>query len=255
MKTQRKWGWRPDTLDHRDWGLEKLLKPIPIKRLPASVDLRSKCSPVEDQGQLGSCTANALVGNLEFLIIKDVLPFVDLARLFVYYNERVIENSVGDDAGAMLRDGIKALVQWGCCTEKLLPYDVSKFAKKPSSACYADGKKRIITGYARLNTLNDMRQCLAAGFPFVFGFTVYPSFMTAQVAKTGKANLPDGNERPEGGHAVCAVGYVDSIKCFVVRNSWGTGWGMKGYFTLPYAYLTDRNLSDDLWTIRAGNNL
>ena len=96
-----------------------------------------------------------------------------------------------------------------------------------------------------------MRICLAEGFPFVFGFTVYESFESQQVSKTGKVYMPKKNEKVLGGHAVLAVGYNDKDKRFTVRNSWGTGWGMKGYFTMPYDYLASRYLSDDFWTIRS----
>jgi C1A family cysteine protease len=95
-----------------------------------------------------------------------------------------------------------------------------------------------------------MRSCLAEGFPFVFGFTVYASFESAKVANTGVVPMPVLAEKVLGGHAVLAVGYNDKQKRFLVRNSWGTGWGMSGYFTIPYAYLTDSNLADDMWTIR-----
>ncbi len=100
-----------------------------------------------------------------------------------------------------------------------------------------------------------MRTCLADGYPFVFGFTVYESFESATVARTGRANLPKPGEKVLGGHAVMAVGYNDKQKRFIVRNSWGTGWGKKGYFTMPYAYLDDRDLSDDFWTIRRGESI
>jgi len=222
-----------------------------IARLPKKVDFRPKCSPVENQGQLGSCTANALVGALEFLELKDGAPFVDLSRLFVYYNERVIEGTVDQDSGAFLRDGIKSLAKRGVCPEKEWPYRISTFRRKPTAACYADAKKREITSYHRINTTDEMRTCLAEGFPFVFGFTVYSSFESAAVARSGVLNMPTKNESVVGGHAVMAAGYDDTQRRFVIRNSWGTDWGQKGYFTMPYEYLGSRNLSDDFWTIRA----
>ena len=242
------YGWVPDLPDHRDqlYGVVRRMAAKP----PSSVDLRPKCSPVEDQGNLGSCTGNSLAGAVEFLEKKDGVPFINVSRLFIYYNERVIEHTVNEDAGAMIRDGIKALVKQGVCSEKKWPYVVSKFTKKPSSACYKEARNHQVTAYARIQTLDEMRGCLAEGYPFVFGFTVYESFESDQVAKTGVAPMPKPKEKVLGGHAVLAVGYDDAQKRFLVRNSWGTGWGMKGYFTLPYDYLADRNLSDDLWTIR-----
>ncbi len=247
------YGWVPDLPDRRDF-LYGAVRPVPAV-LPPSVDLRSICSAVENQGQLGSCTANALVGALEFLERKDKVPFVDLSRLFIYFNERVIEHSMKSDSGAMLRDGMKALAKQGVCTEKKWPYVISKFKVKPNRACYKEASQHEITSYHRLVTLDEMRTCLAEGFPFVFGFTVYESFESHQVAQTGLLPMPQAGEKQVGGHAVLAVGYNDSEKRFLIRNSWGTDWGMQGYFTMPYEYLSDRNLSDDFWTIRRGQEI
>ncbi len=247
------YGWVPDLPDRRDF-LYGAVRPVPAV-LPPSVDLRSICSPVENQGQLGSCTANALVGALEFLERKDKVPFVDLSRLFIYFNERVIEHSAKSDSGAMLRDGMKTLAKQGVCTEKKWPYVISKFRVKPNRACYKEASQHEITSYNRLVTLDEMRTCLAEGFPFVFGFTVYESFESQQVAQTGLLPLPQPGEKQVGGHAVLAVGYNDSEKRFLIRNSWGADWGMQGYFTMPYEYLSDRNLSDDFWTIRRGQEI
>jgi C1A family cysteine protease len=246
----RSYGWRPDLPDHRDVKYGAVYK-IPGK-LPASVDLRSKCPAVENQGDLGSCTAHALTGALEVLEKKDKLPVKQMSRLFVYYNERAIENTINQDSGAMLRDGIKALVKKGCCSENKWPYDVSKFTRKPLDDCFEDGLRHQVTSYQRLETLVQMRSCLAEGFPFVFGFSVYESFESQQVAQTGRVEMPQDSEQQMGGHAVLAVGYDDKQKRILVRNSWGTDWGKKGYFTMPYDYVTSRDLSDDFWTIRRG---
>jgi len=247
------YGWVPDLPDHRD-RLYGALHPAP-PTLPSSVDLRPGCSPVENQGALGSCTANALAGALEFLERKDNVAFEDVSRLFIYYNERVIEHTVKSDSGAMLRDGIKTLAKQGVCSEKLWPYTISKFAATPGAACYKDGLNHQITSYQRILLLNEMLACLADGFPFVFGFTVYESFESPEVAKSGVVPMPGPAERTLGGHAVVAVGYTQADSRFIVRNSWGAQWGQKGYCTMPFAYLTDRNLSDDLWTIRRGENM
>jgi len=213
-------------------------------------DLRAGCSPVEDQGEMGSCTANALAGALEFLQKKGGLAVEDKSRLFIYYNERVMGHSVGEDSGAQLRDGIKTLVNQGACRESIWPYRADKLLVKPPESCYRDAMDHRITRYRRIVSLKEMKSCLADGFPFVFGFMVFNSFETPRVARSGLVDMPGRRESPLGGHAVMAVGYDELTSRFIVRNSWGTGWGMKGYFTMPYAYLDSRELSDDFWTIR-----
>jgi C1A family cysteine protease len=248
-----RYGWIPDLPDHRDI-LYGAVHRIP-KKLPGKVDLRASCSPVENQGRLGSCTANALVGMLEYLEIIHKIPFVDLSRLFVYYNERVIEHTVNEDSGAMLRDGIKTLVKQGVCLEKNWPYKISKFTVKPTPYCYTEALDHQVLSYQRILTVNEMRACLAAKFPFVFGFAVYESFESEAVAKTGIVPMPKFSERLLGGHAVLGVGYNNAKKQFIVRNSWGKEWGIQGYFMMPYEYLANRNLSDDFWMVKAAENL
>jgi C1A family cysteine protease len=225
--------------------------------LPPSVDLRDKCPPIYDQARLNSCTANAIAAAVEFDQMKQNETKVFMpSRLFIYYNERSMEGSVGADNGAMIRDGIKSVGKQGDCPEDSWPYDAAKVFDKPSASCYTDAIKHKAVAYQRVTRdLNQMKACLADGFPFVFGFTVYASFMSAEVERTGRAAMPvpgEGgpNGEPPGGHAVMAVGYEDANQWFIVRNSWGTGWGMSGYFTLPYAYLTTRGLAADFWTIR-----
>ena len=247
-----RYGWVPDVPDQRDFLYGAVR---PTFALPPHIDLRPTCSPVENQGNLGSCTGNALAGAIEFLERKDNVPFADASRLFIYYNERAMEGTVKSDGGAMIRDGIKTLKNQGVCTEKRWPYVISKFAVKPSASCYREALKRQITSYHRIVTLDDMRTCLADEFPFVFGFTVYEGFESEEVARTGIVQIPQPTERSLGGHAVLAVGYDDTQRRFIVRNSWGTGWGQKGYFTIPYEYVANHNLADDFWTIRRGEKI
>lgn len=245
----RRYGWQRDLPDHRDHIFAA--PSAALGPLPAKVDLRPQCPPVYDQGQLGSCTANAIGGAIQFDRLKQKISDFVPSRLFIYYNERVIEHSVASDSGAQIRDGIKSVAKQGDCPETEWPYAIAKFKTKPSAACYADALKYRVVSYQRVTqTLGQLKGCLAAGWPFVFGFTVYESFESAAVAKSGHANLPKSNESVVGGHAVVGVGYDDAKSWFVVRNSWGAGWGMKGYFTLPYAYLSDANLASDFWTVR-----
>lgn len=241
------YGWKPDLPDRRD--LPFLAK---IVKLPKSVDLTALFPPPYDQGELGSCTANAIAAALEYDQIKQKLPVTFTpSRLFIYYNERVMEGSVGEDAGAMIRDGIKSVNAQGAPPETpWWPYNIGQFARRPPAKAYTEAKKHQALKYQRITrSLGVMKSCLASGFPFVFGFSVYDSFESDEVASTGVVPMPGRDETLLGGHAVLAVGYDDATKRFRVRNSWSTDWGMNGYFTIPYPYLLDENLSDDFWQI------
>jgi len=249
-KKRRKYSWKPDLPDQRD-HVYRLVHDIPTN-LPPRVDLSNLLPLAQDQGHIGSCTAHALTGAVEALEAIDKLPQVMMSRLFVYYNERDIEGTIKQDAGAQLRDGIKVLADTGCCSEDLWLYDEGKFADKPPQKAFDDAAKHRILSYQRLETLTDAKACLAAGFPFVFGFTVYESFESDQVARCGICTVPQKDEECLGGHAVLCIGYNDQTQMFMVRNSWGSEWGKFGNFFMPYRYLEDRNLSDDLWTIRRG---
>jgi C1A family cysteine protease len=242
---RRRYGWQRDIPDERDFLYAAIR---PVIRLPEQVDLCADCSKVEDQGQLGSCTAQALAGNIEFLDNQTDRQYTDTSRLFIYYNERVLQDTVDYDSGATLRVGIKTLKNDGSCDEKLWPYVISRFNNKPSPKCYVSALKHCISSYHSIRNLREMLTCLADGFPFVFGFTVYESFETQTVARTGVVNLPKKGESVLGGHAVMAVGYNIGKKRFLVRNSWGEKWGKKGYFTMPFEYV--ETLAADFWTIR-----
>ncbi len=241
-------GWLPDLPDQRD---VMYAAPMAVMlQLPTSIDLRSQCPPVYDQGHLGSCTANCLAAAYEFDLKKQKKTDFMPSRLFIYYNERVLINTVNSDSGAYIRDGIKTMNNQGVCPEKDWAYDISKFAVKPPQKCYDEASKCEIKSYQRLvNSLSQLKGCLAEGFPFVFGFTVYESFMTAETAHSGIMPMPKHGEKTVGGHAVAAVGYDDSKSAFIIRNSWNTSWGIKGYFYMPYAYISS-NLCNDFWTIR-----
>jgi C1A family cysteine protease len=256
------YGWKRDLPDQRDHTYA-----VPahiIARISSSVDLRDQCPEVYDQGRIGSCTANAIAGALEFDMIKQGLTAYTPSRLFIYYNERAIEGTVGSDAGAQIRDGIKSVASQGDCPESEWPYDDTpadpntgifppgaKAATQPPQSCYDDAIKHKALNYQSIDqNLADMKGCLSSGYPFVFGFTVFESFESEDVARTGNVPMPGADERIVGGHAVLAVGYDDDESRFICRNSWGSDWGDAGYFYMPYAYLLDNNLSDDFWTIR-----
>jgi C1A family cysteine protease len=246
--TKRTYGWKPDKKDERD--LNFLYKDIkPTITLPKVVNMISKCSPIVDQGELGSCTANAGAGCFEFLELKYGITFLPVSRLFVYYNERLIEGTVSEDSGASIRDIIKAAASWGWCSEKEWPYNINEFTVKPGKQCYKDAVIHEIKSYHRVLNQNDMLTCLADGFPFIFGITVFESFESDSVAKTGIVPVPNpATERQLGGHAMLAVGYDENTQRFDVRNSWGAGWGAKGYCTIPFAYIN--KWASDYWTVR-----
>lgn len=245
-----RYGWLPDLPDHRDHLYAA--PPRVLAALPKKVDLRAHCPPVLDQGELGSCTAHAIANAHRFDQMKQGIARSFLpSRLFIYYNERAIEGTLRSDAGAMIRDGIKTLAKQGACPEPLWPYDIAKFATKPPARAFAEAEKHQAIAYQRLTqSLAQMKGCLAAGYPFVFGFSVYERFESAAVAKTGKVPLPGPNEKSLGGHAVLAVGYDDAGHNVIVMNSWSERWGDKGCFYLPYAYINDASLAGDFWTVR-----
>jgi len=254
-------GWRPDPPDQRD-HLFSVAGPI-LQALPAAVDLRSHDTPIYDQGRIGSCTANAIAGAIQFDRRKfsqspDFVP----SRLFIYYNERSIEGSIANDAGAYLRDGIKSINKVGVCPETEWTYDDTpalydggpfpagaKPAKRPPTSAYNDAKHYELVSYQRLvPSLAQLKGTLASGFPFVFGFSVFDNIYDAHGRPKTHIPVPDGSPMI-GGHAVMAVGYSDARHEFTIRNSWGTGLGVNGYFFMPYSYVVSPNASD-FWVIR-----
>jgi len=249
------YGWTPDLPDFRDhtFKIQKLAAVVPPK-----LDLSDGFKhPPFDQGELGSCTGNAIAGLIDFDLKKEHKRDFIPSRLFIYYNERDIEGTTNEDAGAMIRDGIKSVAKQGDCPESIWPYKIAKFTKKPSKSAYTAALKHEAVQYERLVRTGNadadvymMKNCIASGFPFVFGFTVYDSFESPEVEKTGTVPMPDPNTENElGGHACIVVGYDDEQGRFKIRNSWGSEWGDHGYFTLPYEYLLNENLSDDFWKI------
>lgn len=244
---KRHYAWKPDIPDHRDQAFTLQLQPGLV--LPGYVNRIGMANPIEDQGQLGSCTGNASTSALEIVTQSD-----PLSRLMAYYNGRAIEGTTGQDAGCSIRDVIKGLTKSGVCLEAHWPYVVAKFAKKPPPPCYKQAQAIIpkVQSYSRLTSLHDVKTALASGLPVVFGFSVPDYFEGSIVAKTGWVRPPTPEDRMIGGHAVVAVGYEDRARVpFVwVRNSWGPKWGIDGYFQMDAQWFTDpRRLVDDMWVI------
>ena len=278
------YGWIPDRPDQRD--LRFTPRPRKVYRaalglqqasiIPPAVDLRPSCPPVYDQGQIGSCTANAIAAAIDFERQRQKLAFIFPSRLFIYYNEREIEGTIASDSGAQIRDGLKTINTTGACREKQTgPEDISfwpysePFAAKPSRNCYGAAACHKTLQYLSVaQQQTDMLDCLAQGFPFVFGITVYESFESNFVSQTGYVPIPAPSESVLGGHALLAVGYQikSAILCsgsglagfvtgehpvsILFRNSWGADWGDAGYGTIPVEYLTNPDLASDFWTIR-----
>lgn len=254
MRQTSRYGWRKDRPDRRDYKLQG--RKLCAEQLPPSADLRAACPPVYDQGDLGSCTANAIAAAIDFDRNRQGLSFVSPSRLMIYYDERVIENTVESDCGAELRDGIKSVAAQGACPESLWPYADAKLFVKPDAACYEAAQKDLVSSYHSLSgDLVSLKSALSAGYPFVFGITVFQSFESDAVASLGIVPEPGPSEPEVGGHAMLAVGYSDLKQAFLVRNSWGASWGWKGYCWIPYAYLGDANLAADFWVINAVRSL
>lgn len=268
-------GWLPDWPDIRDYTPEhELVAPLlarahlraPRKRLPAAVDLRPWCPPVEDQGRIGSCTANAGVALVEYFERRASGRHVDASRLFLYKATRKLARLTGD-SGAYLRSTMGALVLFGVPPEEFWPYAEDGFDEEPPAFCYAFAANYRSVSYFALDPpgtqpaalIGRAKTYLAGGVPAMFGFTVYSSI--EQAGPDGAVPFPGAREKVEGGHAVVAVGYDDAKKirnrergaeatvgAFLIRNSWGEGWGEGGYGWLPYAYAA-AGLAEDWWTL------
>jgi C1A family cysteine protease len=259
-------GWQRDIPDFRDYTPEseeiapmfsgsKAVNP-PKSGFPKSCDLSKWCSPIEDQGSLGSCTAQAGVGLIEYYENRALGHHVDASRLFLY---KVTRNLLGwtGDTGAWLRTTMKGMVVFGAPPERYMPYDISLFDEEPSSFCYSFAQRFRSIKYYRLdstgtstsNLLKRVKYFLAAGYPSMFGFTVY-NFGNEK----GEFAYPGPGDSVQGGHAVIAIGFDDNRNigrrkgALKIRNSWGRGWGEDGYGWLPYAYV-EAGLAVDFWSL------
>lgn len=244
-----KYHWVRDKVDTRDHPYQ-----LTNKTQSNVVDLRQYCSLIENQGNLGSCTGNAIAGAIE-LLHKRQNRTLDISRLFIYYYERVLIGTVNYDSGAYIRDGIKVCYKYGAPTENLWPYNISKFRTVPPKTALIDAAKRKVTSYQRAIDFNAVIDAITSGYPVTIGFSVYSSFDTNIVARTGIMPYPDTKkERLLGGHAVLLVGYNKNNNTFIARNSWGTNWGDRGYFYMPFQVIQNNKMSSDFWVIKSISN-
>lgn len=254
LPIKRRYGWKPDLPDKRDFYYKKLSRKEKLQVLPKKVDLvDTKLFPaIYNQGNTSSCTAQGIAAAVYFDRAKQKLPVFNPSRLFIYWNERVMEGSTMSDDGAIIRDGVKSLAKVGYCNEDIWKFDESLLLKKPSNDCFNQSKKYKSLSYYRIDNskIRDIKNCLAQGFPIVFGATLYASFDEADKA-AGVVPLPKKDEEILGGHCMLLVGYDDDKNLFKIRNSWGEESGDKGYNYFPYDYLVDTDLADDFWTIRS----
>ena len=242
---KRIYNWKPSLPDARDFQYHLLVKPLPT--VPVSIDPLTAFIAAYDQGQLGSCTGNgnARVFAHRYYIETKVLDM--FARLFAYYNGRLLEDNTGVDSGAQVRDVMKGMAKYGMPLEKDWPYIISKFAVTPPKNVYAIAKKELALRYMSVKVdLNTIKQSLAQGNPLVFGFTVFNSFESNEVAQSGVMPMPKKGEKRLDGHCVVMDGYSDAKQILWCENSWGTGWGQQGRFTMPYAFL---NYCSDFWNL------
>lgn len=240
------YGWKPDLPDHRDLVFRPTLARLP----PGPIDLRQLCPPHMDQGALGSCTAHGITGAMRYERMRLGMPDLPMSRLQLYYDERRIEGTVRQDAGAAIRDGIKCVVRLGVAPEDQWPYDIAKFKRRAPASVYVSALADQALQYQRVMVSpQDIKAAIASGHPVVVGFTVYESFESIDVENTGVVPMPSAMEADIGGHCVYVVGYGQKVGYFTCRNSWGDQWGDAGDFYMPEAYLGSPSFGGDYWII------
>ncbi len=242
---RRAYGWKRGLPQPKD----KVFATTFAGPLPGQVDLRPLMPPVYDQGDLGSCTANAFAALGEFLMNKQGIRSYVPSRLFIYYNERAIEGTISEDSGATMYDGATVVESLGLPRESKWWYNTFKFKVKPNKVVYSEGAAHRLQGVSSvIQDLDEFKTVLASNNVFVGGISVFESFECDDVQNTGVVPLTKAGEKLLGGHAITIVGYDDDRSVFIGRNSWGEEWGDHGYFYLPYDYLTCADLADDFWT-------
>ena len=221
------------------------------QNLPPKVDLRFDCPPIQNQYDLGCCTGFGVSACVQYDQLSQQDPdSFHPSELFIYYNAREILGTINQDSGAMIRDAIQTIGKIGVCPIDIWPYEIPKFTQRPSQESYDSAIKYIATIYSRVpQNLIDLQASLAGNHPVVFGFSIYDYMLSTEMQKIGELNMPLPTEKMHGGHCVVLVGYDDERQRFIVRNSWGEQWGQKGYFTMPYEYVLNENLSTDFWVI------
>jgi len=242
---------RPDDAPQDLLFSDVVLSKDVLAKLPIKVDLRNSgdVPDVLNQGSLGSCTANACANAIRYCLKKEKDMSWMPSRLFMYYNGRVFEDNVNEDSGLSIRVLFRGVQKYGACSETLWPYIIDRFKTKPSSQAYKQalqhGKGFTFAGVKKKN----LRQCLARGYPVIFGMAVYASFESPQVSSTGIVPMPRSGEQMLGGHCVLMVGYDDKTKMYFCQNSWGEKWGQDGFFQIPYEYIHNDQLTWDCWMI------
>lgn len=243
-------GWLKQKPDHRDYLYK--LPPRLTANLPPSIDLSPGMPEAPDQGQLGSCGPHTAFKSIQYDQLHEQLPVAPPSRLFIYYTTRSLMGTVNQDSGVDNRTMLKALNKYGFCPEALWPYTIQRFTQKPTQEAYTEASKSQITSYAVVQqSLDQMKGCLASGFPFIFGFSVYDSLLSSIVEKTGLIPMPRPGEDLRGGHDVNIVGFDDARQLFKLENSWGKEWGQEGFGWIPYAYAVNPRLASDFWVINA----